>query len=137
MPTVAPPTSHHDRLGAACNLGIGLQSEGRQRSACTGAFLRGSGERVGYALILEEWLDARRAGTTPQPAVLDLEIGAAGAQTGNTALCPRSCPRNLGITACPASIASLHTSERRRQAVYVPIRTGNSPVGPGFLLDAG
>lgn len=76
------------------------------------------------------------ASTTPQPKALHLGLGAAGAQMGNTALCPRSCPRNLGITACPVSAVTLLMNERRHQAVYFADPVGSSPVGPGFLLDA-
>ena len=84
-----------------------------------GASLRGSGKRIGYTLTLDEWLDARRAGATLQPEALHLGLGAADAQTGNAALCPRSCPHNLGITACPVSAVTLFANERRQQAVYV------------------
>ncbi|HLZ64598.1 MAG TPA: HAD-IA family hydrolase [Aliidongia sp.] len=37
-----------------------------------GDYLRGYGERLGYPLTLSEWLDARKASTTPKHEVLDL-----------------------------------------------------------------
>jgi putative hydrolase of the HAD superfamily len=35
-------------------------------------YLRGFGDRIGYPLTLDEWLEARRISMTPRPAVLDL-----------------------------------------------------------------
>ena len=67
----------------------------------------------------DEWLNAHRAGIAPQPKALRLGLGAAGARTGNIALCSRSCPRNLVITACPVSAVTLLANERRQQAVYL------------------
>ena len=36
------------------------------------AYLRGYGERIGYRLTLQEWIDARRAATAPLAEVLEL-----------------------------------------------------------------
>jgi putative hydrolase of the HAD superfamily len=35
-------------------------------------YLHGYGERIGYPLTLDQWLDARKASTTPRQEVLDL-----------------------------------------------------------------
>lgn len=36
------------------------------------AYLKGFGERLGYPLSLDQWLDARRAATVPDPVMLEL-----------------------------------------------------------------
>ncbi len=38
----------------------------------TAAYLRGFGERIGYSLTQQEWLDARRAAMVPRPEVLEI-----------------------------------------------------------------
>jgi putative hydrolase of the HAD superfamily len=50
---------------------------GFETSADAGAidaqtYLRSFGERIGYPLTLDEWLEARKLSMTPRPAVLDL-----------------------------------------------------------------
>ncbi len=52
--------------------GSGFESLGDAGTLDADAYLRGCGERIGYSLTLEEWLDARQAAMVPRPEVLRL-----------------------------------------------------------------
>ena len=50
----------------------GLEHQSDAGTIDAQAYLRACGERIGYPLSLEEWVEARRAAMTPRPDVLDL-----------------------------------------------------------------
>jgi glucose-1-phosphatase len=52
--------------------GSGFEALGDAGTLDAESYLRGYGERIGYPLTLDDWLDARRAATTPRPEVLEL-----------------------------------------------------------------
>lgn len=52
--------------------GTGFEFLGDDGSLDAAAYLRGFGERIGYPLSLQEWLEARRHSMTADPAVLEI-----------------------------------------------------------------
>jgi len=52
--------------------GTGFEQLGDSGALDAPEYLRAFGERIGYSLSLEEWLEARRYSMNPNPAVLDI-----------------------------------------------------------------
>ncbi len=61
------PQAVYDAIWAS-----GLEARGDDGTLGAEAYLRGCGERIGYRLTLDDWLDARRTAMAARPEVLDL-----------------------------------------------------------------
>jgi len=52
--------------------GSGFEDRADDGTLDTDAYLRGYGERIGYRLTLDDWVEARRVATIPCPEILEL-----------------------------------------------------------------